>query len=80
MKWTNVKRKLSELEPWTRNPRQINASQAKRLQESFDQFGQVETIAIGPDNQIYNGHQRLNVLMEEHGGDYKIECRQSDKA
>lgn len=48
--------------------------------EFVDQFGQVETIAIGPDNEIYNGHQRLNVLMEEHGGDYKIECRQSDKA
>ena len=80
MKWIPVKRKLSELEPWTRNPRQINEVQAKRLKESFEEFGQVETIAIGPDNEIYNGHQRLNVLMAENGGDYEIECRQSEKA
>ena len=80
MKWINVIRKLSDLQPWERNPRQINESQAERLKESFDQFGQVETIAIGPDNEIYNGHQRLNVLMEENGEDYEIECRQSGKA
>ncbi len=80
MEWIPVTKKLSELEPWTRNPRQINEVQAKRLKESFEEFGQVETIAIGPDNEIYNGHQRLNVLMQENGGDYEIECRQSDKA
>ena len=79
MNWIPVTRKLSELEPWTRNPRQINEAQAERLKESFDEFGQVETIAIGPGNEIYNGHQRLNVLMAQHGGDYEIECRQSDE-
>ena len=50
------------------------------MQESFTEFGQVETIAIGPENEIYNGHQRLNVLMAQHGGEYEIECRQSDRA
>ena len=80
MEWTNVVRKLSDLQPWERNPRQINEKQAERLKESFEDFGQVETIAIGPENEIYNGHQRLNVLMAQHGGDYEIECRQSDRA
>jgi len=80
MEWTNVVRKLSDLQPWERNPRQINEKQAERLKESFEDFGQVETIAIGPENEIYNGHQRLNVLMKQHGGDYEIECRQSDRA
>jgi len=80
MEWTNVVRKLSDLQPWERNPRQINEKQAERLKESFEDFGQVETIAIGPENEIYNGHQRLNVLMDQHGGDYEIECRQSDRA
>ena len=80
MEWTNVVRKLSDLQPWERNPRQINEKQAERLKESFEDFGQVETIAIGPENEIYNGHQRLNVLMDHHGGDYEIECRQSDRA
>ena len=77
--WTNERRKLRDLKPWPRNPRQIKSDQAKRLAESFDQFGQVETIAIGPDNDVYNGHQRLNVLMQRHGGDYEVEVRVSSR-
>ena len=55
--WTNEKRKLSELIPWPRNPRQIKKDQVVRLQESLEEFGQPEMIAIGPGNEIYNGHQ-----------------------
>jgi len=73
--WSNQRRKLPELIPWERNPRQITDKQAERLVESFDQFGQVETIAIGPNNEIYNGHQRLNVLKEKYGDDYEVEVR-----
>lgn len=73
--WANEKRKLSQLQPWPRNPRQITKDQAKRLVESFNEFGQVETIAVGPDNSVYNGHQRLNVLMDQHGPDYEVEVR-----
>jgi DNA modification methylase len=78
--WNNEKRKLSELIPWPRNPRQINREQAKRLGESFEQFGQVETIAIGPDNEVYNGHQRINVLADKFGGDYEVEVRVASRA
>ena len=80
IEWTNASRKLSELIPWPRNPRQINKDQAKRLAQSFDEFGQVETIAISPTNEVYNGHQRLNVLMDKHGGDYEVEVRVSSRA
>ena len=78
--WTNEKRKLSELKPWTRNPRQIDKASAERLADSFEAFGQVETIAIGPDNELYNGHQRLNVLRDKHGKDYEVEVRVSSRA
>ncbi len=78
--WKNEKRKLRDLQPWPRNPRQIKTDQAKRLAQSFEQFGQVETIAVGPGNEIYNGHQRLNVLMDKHGGDYEVEVRVSSRA
>lgn len=78
--WTNEKRKLAQLKPWERNPRQITRDQATRLAESFDQFGQVETIAVGPDNEVYNGHQRLNVLLAKHGADYEVEVRVSSRA
>ena len=80
IEWTNEKRRLSELIPWERNPRQINKDQAKRLAQSFDEFGQVETIAIGPGAEVYNGHQRLNVLLDKHGGDYEVEVRVASRA
>lgn len=78
--WTESKRTLGELVPWPRNPRQINKDQAKRLQNSFEEFGQVETIAVGPTNDVYNGHQRLNVLMAQHGPDYAVDVRVSSRA
>lgn len=78
--WTNEKRRLGELIPWERNPRQINREQAERLAESFDEFGQVEPIAVSPTNDIYNGHQRLKVLMAKHGADFEVEVRVSSRA
>ena len=77
--WANETRRLSELIPWPRNPRQIREHQARRLQESLDDFGQVEIIAIGPGNQVYNGHQRLNVWAEQHGPDFEVAVRVSSR-
>ncbi len=73
--WTTETRRLGELRPWERNPREIRRPQAKRLAESFDEFGQVETLAIGPGDEVYNGHQRLNVLEAEHGADFEVDVR-----
>jgi hypothetical protein len=73
--WTNETRKLSELVPWERNPRQIREDEAQRLAESLDEFGQVDIIAIGPGGEIYNGHQRLNVWAGEHGPDLEVAVR-----
>jgi len=78
--WTNVIRRLGDLQPWERNPRQIREEQAARLRDSFNAFGQVEPIAIGPSDEVYNGHQRLNVLMAQYGPEYEIECRQASRA
>ena len=63
--WSTETRKLSELIPWEKNPRTITQGQAERLVESVEEFGQVETLAIGPDNEIYNGHQRQWVLAQD---------------
>jgi len=72
--WTNERRKLSDLIPWPRNPRQIYAKQVRRLQESLTEFGQPEVIAIGPGNQVYNGHQRLKAWAQAHG-DIEVDVR-----
>lgn len=75
IEWTQERRRLRELVPWPRNPRQIRTDQARRLAQSFDEFGQVETLAIGPNGEVYNGHQRLNVLMKQHGPEFEVEVR-----
>ncbi len=75
--WTNEKRKLSELIAWERNPRQIKKAQADRLVQSLEEFGQVETIAIDPENTIIDGHQREKVwkAADQFGGDYEVDVR-----
>jgi adenine/guanine phosphoribosyltransferase-like PRPP-binding protein len=78
--WTNERRKLCDLVPWPRNPRQIKKDQARRLVDSFKAFNQVEPVAIGPDGDIYNGHQRLDVLRQEYGEDYEIDVRVASRA
>jgi hypothetical protein len=79
IKWSNVTVTLGQLKPWSINPRTIDREHADRLNESFDEFGQVEPIIIGPGNEVYNGHQRLNVLMLRFGKTYEIEARQSSR-
>ncbi len=65
--WTDDKRKLSQLIPWERNPRQIKGANVKRLQESFEEFGQPEPVIIGPNDELYNGHQRLKSWLSRFG-------------
>jgi hypothetical protein len=73
--WTNERRKLADLIPWEHNPRTIKQKQAERLVDSVETFGQVETLAIGPTNELYNGHQRLSVLAGQYGMDYEVDVR-----
>lgn len=73
--WVNEQRRLGELIPWARNPRQIDTEQAQRLTESVEEFGQVETIAVDKNNSVYNGHQRLKTLLAQHGPDYVVDVR-----
>lgn len=80
--WTNERRKLRDLIPWEINPAQIKAPEAKRLAESLAEFGQVMTLAISPDNEIYDGHQRQAVwaASEKYGPDYEVDVRVSSRA
>ena len=76
--WTNDTRRLSQLIPWPRNPRQIKGEQVRRLQESFLEFGQPEVIAVGPGNEVYNGHQRLKSWAARFG-DIEVDVRVSSR-
>lgn len=75
--WTNDTRRLRDLIAWERNPREINKRETERLGESLQEFGQIQTIAVGPDNEVYDGHQRKAVwsLLPQFGPDYEIDVR-----
>ncbi len=77
--WTDSTRRLSELIPWPRNPRKIKDESAKRLQDSFEEFGQPEPVVIGPNNELYNGHQRLKSWMQKFG-DVDVAVRVASRA
>ena len=78
--WTNERRRLADLKPQPDNPRAIRKTEAMRLAESLEQFDQFETIAIGPDGTVYNGHQRVAVWTQEHGGDFEVDVRVASRA
>ena len=80
MKWTNVTVTLGELKPWERNPKTISKAHAKRLLEYWSRIGQFQSIAIGPGGEVYDGHQRLSVLLAAYGPGYQIDARQSEVA
>jgi DNA modification methylase len=77
--WKNITVKLGDLKPWADNPRMSTKAQAKRLLQSFDKFGQVQTVAIDPDGNVLDGHQRLSALLTIHGNKYELDARQSNR-
>ena len=78
--WNSITVKLGDLKPWQRNPKTISKEHAKRLLSLWERLGQFQTIAIGPDCEVYDGHQRLNVLMSAYGRDYEVMALQSSRA
>jgi hypothetical protein len=79
LQWANDKRKLSQLIPDSGNPRQSTATDRAALAKSHEQFGQPESVLIGPKNELYNGHQRLASWLEKYG-DIEIDVRVSSRA
>lgn len=78
--WTNSTRAIGDLIEWKSNPRKSTDEDESRIRESMQIFGQVETIAIGPSNELYNGHQRVKALLNEHGPDFVVDVRVSSRA
>lgn len=78
--WTPDTVRLNDLRPWERNPKTISRAHAKRLLETWEQLGQFQTLAIGPDGEVYDGHQRLSVLKAAYGGEYVVQVLRSSRA
>lgn len=78
--WESKRVCIAELKPWSDNPRYSTKAQAKRLLDSWADLGQFQTIAIGPDFEVYDGHQRLSALLTMHDGAFEVDVRQSHRA
>jgi DNA modification methylase len=77
LEWTNDRRRLGDLVDWERNPRTVTEEQAERLQRSLDEFGQIQTLAIEPDDTLVDGHQRAHVweVAQKFGPDHEVDVR-----
>ena len=80
LSWKPVRVKLKDLRPWERNPRRMSKRAAERLLAGWHDLGQVETLAIGPNGEVYDGHQRLSALRSVYGEDYEVLALQSSRA
>ncbi len=79
IKWINARVALSKLQPWSENPRYSTKAQAKRLLDSWADLGQFQTIAVGPDFEVYDGHQRLSALLTMYDSAYEVDVRQAHR-
>jgi len=77
--WKPIRVRLRDLEPWERNPRKMSKRAAEKLIEGWRELGQAETIAVGPNGEVYNGHQRLSVLSAAFGYDFDVWALQSSR-
>ena len=78
--WQNIRVKLGALIPWERNPKKITKTAARRLLKNLEDFGQWQDVAVGPDLEVYDGHQRLNTWSAAYGPDFEIDAKQSSRA
>lgn len=77
--WTPCTVTLGELRPWERNPKRLSKAQATRLLASWEALGQFQTLAIGPNGEVYDGHQRLSALLRLYGPQYTVQALRSDR-
>ncbi len=73
--WHTERRRVNDLIPFAKNPRQISDKQIEDLKNSLETFGLVEIPAIGLDNKILAGHQRIKILQLLGRGESQIDVR-----
>jgi len=73
--WKTEKRKINEILPFSRNPRQITEGQMETLKQSLKKFNVVELPAINADGTIVAGHMRIKALQILGRGEEEIEVR-----
>ena len=70
--WKLETRKISDLKPHPKNPRELSKDQARQLTKSLGKFGLIEKPIINTDNTIIGGHQRVKLLKSK--GFKEVDC------
>ncbi len=63
--WHTEKRKLSELIPFSENPRSANEKEWQDLDISLSRFNLAEPLIVNQNNHIIGGHFRTNILKQK---------------
>ncbi len=71
IQWRLEKRKIKDLKPHPKNPRQLSKEQERHLSASLERFGLADKPIINTDNTIIGGHQRLRVFKKNNA---EVEC------
>lgn len=79
LQWSTQKRKVNDLIPYDKNPRQLTKDQAKQLTASLSKFNLVEIPAVDTDNKIVAGHQRLQIMKLLGRGEETIDVRMPNR-
>lgn len=80
LEWHNERRKIKDLISHPNNPRKMDEKQTEALKKSLEKFNLVEIPAIGTDNMILAGHQRLRIMMLLGRGEEEVDVRVPNRA
>lgn len=78
--WSPDTVSIGDLKPWNRNPKRISKKRAKALLDYWQEIGQFQTIAIGPEGEVYDGHQRIATLKAAMGEGYQVAVLRSSRS
>ena len=64
--------KAGELKPYENNAKLHPAEQIEQIKRSIKQFGFNDPVAVWKDNEVIEGHGRLQAILEIGGVDYDV--------
>lgn len=64
--------KAGELKPYANNAKLHPAEQIEQIKRSIEQFGFNDPVAVWKDNEVIEGHGRLQAILEIGGVDYDV--------
>lgn len=77
IKWHLETRKIKDLKPHAKNPRQLSKDQERQLMTSLEKFGLADKPIINTDGIIIGGHMRLKMLQKQKINE--VECNVPDR-